>query len=357
MPTLGAIVNQSAMLADVSMKFLTPPNMPNIKSEKSILAGKPFETLDEMVKKEFSAQPTLTNLLNNYTENKDNFGLALKENLDSLKNAADRLKDLMDAKEAEKKENATGVLEELAIDSDDEDNDENTGSALSTLKGFAEENIPPEQRNLAGIPQVPEDDESKDSDSTEQPTPPEPPMQETEETVKPIRTLKDFAEVYLSAEQNTEETVQNADEDSRVTDVKNLIRDFNSMLTYLNKNRGMSNLMSALADNFGNNKDLTKSLEDIGVSVDAEGFLSLNESILNSALERDADEVSSVLGSEGLAGQLDRSINLANYQGDRLFTSVLEYLNQKVQDDAESLYANNANYAKENTPRFFAVST
>ena len=83
----------------------------------------------------------------------------------------------------------------------------------------------------------------------------------------------------------------------------------------------------------------------------------LNESIFNSALNNNPGEVNYVLGSEGLAGQLERNIDLANSQQDRLFTTILDYANQQRQDDAENLYGNNANYAQENTPRIFAMLT
>ena len=135
------------------------------------------------------------------------------------------------------------------------------------------------------------------------------------------------------------------------------MRDFNATKSYLDENRGVSSRMAALADNFGNNPDLNQSLSGIGISVNAQGFLSLNETIFNSALNNDSENVNSVLGSEGLAGQLDRNIDLANYQGDRLFTSIMDFANQRQQDETESLYGNNAAYAQENTPRIFAMFT
>ena len=352
MPTLDSIVKNSALLSDVSMKYLTPPTFtppePNSHVTRSILAGEPFNTMDTFLKDElFGAEPTLSKLIDNYTENKDNFKLALKENLDSLKNSSDRLQDLKDAKEAERQEEATGVFEELAIKDDD---DENTGSALSTLNGFANGEIPPEEKNLANIPIAGEDEDK-----------PSPPPQEDEETSKPMMTLKDFAEKYLTPEavgQKINEISHNTNATSRADEVKDLVRSFNSVLTNLNENRGVSGLMSALADKFGNSVKMNESkLNEIGISVTSEGFLALNESIFNSALEKDSEDVDSVLGNEGLAGQLDKNINLANSQSDRLFTSVLDYLSQRYQDDAESLYGNNANYAKENMPRFVAMWT
>lgn len=353
MPTLGSIVKNSALLSDVSMKYLTPPTftppLPNAHVDKSILAGEPFNTIDTFLKDDlFGAQPTLSKLIDNYTERKDNFKLALKENLDSLKDSSDRLQDLKDTKEAERQENTTGVFEELAIK--DDDADENTGSALSTLNGFANGEIPPEPKNLANISVTGEEDSEEEKNPNIKPESPE-----------VTNSLQDFAKKYLTAEaveQKINEISRNPNETSRADEVKNLVRSFNSVLTNLNENRGVSNLMSALADKFGNNAKVNESsLNEIGISVTSEGFLALNESIFNSALEENSEDINSVLGNEGLAGQLEKDINLANSQSDRLFTSMLDYLSQRYQDDAESLYGNNADYAKENSPRFVAMWT
>lgn len=353
MPTLGSIVKNSALLSDVSMKYLTPPTftppLPNAHFDKTVLAGEPFNTMDTFMKDDlFGAQPTLSKLIDNYTERKDNFKLALKENLDSLKDSSDRLQDLKDSKEAERQENATGVFEELAIDNDEDEPD----TALSTLNGFAKGEIPPEPKNLANIPIAAEEDSVAEDKQA-------PPVKKAPSAN--VSSLQEFAEKYLTpeaVEQKISEISQNTNVSSRMDEVKELVRSFNSALTYLNENRGVSNLMSALADKFGNNVKLNESeLNEIGISVTSEGFLALNESIFNSALEKDSEDVNSILGNEGLAGQLEKNINLANYQGERLFTSMLDYLNQRYQDDAESLYGNNAAYARENAPRFVAMWT
>lgn len=345
MPTLTTMMQNSAMLSNVSARYLTPPNFyppeDNPQLNKTILAGQPFNTMNQLLKNDFGAQPSLSTLLENYNDSKGRFGLELKDNLDSLKDASDRLQDLRDAQAAEREENATGVFEELAIDND---SDENTGSALSNLKGFAEGEIPPELKNLANIPIAGQTEKNSNA---------APELPERQQN-----NLQDFAAEYLTAE-NPNKTPNNfgtlPEEDSRISGVRNLVQNYNNAVNYLNENRGISNLMSALADKFGNNQTLNQSLNEIGISIDAQGFLALNENIFNQALNEDADEVETILGSEGLAGELEKNINLANYQGDKLFTSIIDFANQNKQDDAESLYGNRANYARENSPRFVAM--
>ena len=325
MPSVNSVVNQASMVAHLSTKFF---NGDRVAANNSLLVGPGYNGAFSFINSDFGGQPAITNLVENYTNNRQSFAENFKENLDSLQESSDKVKETADTETHETAEVA------------DADNDQNTGAALSTLGEFAAGNIPPELRNLANIPIKPPDNSR-----------PEPPTQ---------NTLQNFAENYLTAENvnpNQTTTTQPTNEDSRVTDVKNLVRDFNATKSYLDENRGVSSRMAALADNFGNNQNLNQSLNEIGISVNAQGFLSLNESIFNAALNNDSDSVNSALGSEGLAGQLDRNIDLANFQGDRLFTSILDFANKNPQDESESLYSNSANYATENTPRLFAMFT
>lgn len=329
MPTINSIVSQANMVAQVSTRYFDTPREAN----NSVLVRPGFQTVFNFLKSDFGGQPALTTLIENYTNNRESFNDEMQENLNSLRESAEKVKESTEAETEATQEN-----EEVA----DTDNDNNTGSALSTLGEFAVGNIPPEQRNAPLPP--------------EEGTQPEPPPE-----VESTNALNNFAAEYLTAERiqsDVLENLSNINSNSRVSQIQNLVRDFNSAIAYLYENRGVSNLMDALADKFGNNQNLAASLNSIGISMDSQGFLSVNEAIFNSALNNDSDTVNDILGSEGLSGQLGRNINLANYQGDRLFTSIIDYANnQRPQDDAESLYGNNANYAKENTPKIFAMLT
>lgn len=320
MPSVSSIVSQANMVAGLSTKLF---GANTAAANNSLLIQPANNTFANFLKSDFGGQPALTNMIENYSNNRESFQETLKENMSSLKEASDKVK----ASSENQTEKPTTT---------DNDSDKNTGAALSTLGEFANGNIPPQERNIA-LATKPKTNPK-----------PEPPEKEN--------NLQKFANEYLTAEKSAEETTTGTNEDTRVTDVKNLVRDFNSTMSYLNENRGMSNKMAALADNFGNNK-LNDSLNEIGISVNSQGFLSLNESAFNSALSNNSEGVNSALGSDGLAGQLDKNINLANYQSDKLFTSILDYANNQRQDDAESLYGNNAAYAKENTPRIFAMLT
>ena len=324
MPTVSSVVNQSQQVFGLSSKLFGGNRA---VANSSMLVRGAENTFGNFLKSDFGGQPALTTLIENYSDNRESFNEALKENMDSLKESADKVKASSETESTEETQTQ-----------DVSDGDKNTGASLSTLGEFANGNIPPEKRNLANIPLQPKASSKTVADAKQ-------------------NALHNFAEKYLTSENAKVESVHNPNEDSRVTEVKNLVRDFNSAMSYLNENRGTSSRMATLADNFSQNNKLNESLNEIGISVNAQGFLTLNENIFNAALSSDSGGVNAILGSDGLAGQLDKNINLANAQGDKLFTSILDFANQQRQDDAESLYGNNANYAQENSPRIFAMLT
>ena len=331
MPTISSVVNQASSVAHLGTQLF---HGNRAAANQSVLVGGGYNGFFNFLTSEFGGQPALTNLVQNYSNNRETFNETFRENLETLQESSDRVKETTNA------EISSGSAEIADVDSD-----QNTGAALSTLGEFAAGNIPPELRNISNIPVNPQENSRPEF-------PPPPP--------KTTNALKVFAQTYLTSDKiqtDVVDNINNINGNTRVSAIQNLVHDFNSAISYLYENRSVSDRMSALLDKFGNNQSLSNSLNSIGISSDAHGFLSLNENIFNSALENDSEGVNSILGSEGLAGQLDRNIDLANFQGDRLFTSILNYANNGSQNESESLYSSNANYATENTPRLFTMFT
>jgi len=331
MPTVSSIVSQATSVAHLGTKLF---NGNRAAANQSVLVGPGYGNFLSYLSSDFGGQPAITNLVENYTDNRESFNENFRENLAALQEATNKVKESAEAEIVEK-----AVTSEIS----DIDNDNNTGASLSTLGEFANGNIPPELRNALQIQTQPQAHESI------QP-----------EAPKAIHSLQDFAKTYLTSERIQADVVENVPpvkSNSRVSAVQNLVHDFNSAIDYLYKNRSVSARLATLADKFGNNLNLSNSLNSVGISMDSKGFLSLNASIFSDALERDAQLVNSAVGSEGLAGQLEKNINLANAQEDRLFTSLMDFANNRRQDESESLYGNNAAYAVENTPRLFAMFT
>ena len=366
MPTINSIVRQASMVASLSTKFFGSDLE---AGRNSLLVGPSFGTLNNQVKSDFGGQPALTNLVENYQARRDAFRQELNDNMQSLKDSSDKLKE------------STGTEEsttETAEATTETDNDPNTGSTLSNLSGFANGNIPPQERNAI-------------VSANEQPEfPPPPPEDETEElTEEEVREtmrnnfqearrmgFEEFTERYLVAENEDETDLTaleeigqsiNNTENSRsnnadiLNNIRSLVNDYNSARNYLNENRGLSNRMSALADNFGGNRELSESLMSIGIFMNSDGELSINETILQLELDRNADNVNSIVGGEGLAGQVDREVERASSQSENLFPSIYDYSNNNTQDITESLYSrqnfNTATYAWDNVSRFLTMLT
>lgn len=299
MPTIGSIARQNDMLASVSQKFFRTDMK---AADDSLLVGSVIRTSADFLKSEFGGQPALTNMVENYREEKDSFSSNFRDAMDSLQKSSDKLKDSVQTEETE-----TG--------------EENSAAAanppLSTLQEFAKNNIPPQERTAVR----PSDSEKNFQARFQQAREVREENQNSALTAPPAPkdNFKEFAENYLVAdEEASAEEISSQNSDGRLESVQNFVRDYNSAVSYLNENRGISNRVSALANNFGSDENLTRSLSNIGIDVNSSGELSVNETALANALDEDAEGVGALLGSQGLAGQLDRSVNLANSQSENL---------------------------------------
>ena len=404
MPTINAIANQANMVAGLSNRlFGGDVNA----ARNSALVGGVYGTFSNAIDSEFGGQPALNNLIENYQERREAFQEELRENVDSLRNSADRLRETTQA------ETENTAAETAAANANG-----NTGSTLSTLTEFARGNIPPqelnfvvtartEQRTERTAPEPPavnrtsannlnnlnrinraavqnteaEETNAVTAAAAENPAPAETAATERTDTAteranavaeenraaaNPLNNLNEFARNYLTAETEEVEDVEEINavvndtaEDIRLNSVRNLVRDYNATVNYLNENRGVSTRMNALANNSRNTGAIGESLRNIGISVNQTGELTINEAALNLALENDSEGVNEILGSEGLAGQLERDINRANAQGERLFPNIVDFARNQQEDTAESLYTartqNTAAYAWENTGRLIGA--
>ena len=339
MPTLTSIMRNDELIANVSHKYFKTDSA---AADKSVVAGALAKTNGDFIKSVFGGQPALTTLVENYSADKEDFQSKFQDRLVSLQESADKLKDSVQ----EDTENSTLRTEKNS------DNDKKSGSTLSTLGNFAKNNVPPRAKILAFQPKQKPKENEVDKRIAEQA---EKIREENLNSAKtsPKDSFKEFAENYLVADDkdSDKKSMQpQPPENKKIAHIQNFVRNYNSAVSYLNENRGMSNKISALASNFGKDENLNQSLNKIGISVNSAGELSVDEKELSSALEKDSDSVNSVLGNEGLAGQLDKNLNLANYQSDNLFPTIEEYANEDEFENWEYLYAaqttKTANYAQ-----------
>ena len=351
MPTLNTITRQVELTADVASKFFRTDFQKSAKSilitgsldtaanfmspkglfataddsmlvkdpheataDDSILINGPIDTAADMVKSKFGLRSNVSEKLGNYAEERDNFNSEFDKNMSSLRQSANRL----------------------------EINLEDKNGALSALKEFADFEIPPEETEQVVEQQI---------------------QAAQNYEMHPVERFENFVAEYLTAEtSNISDANQNpnATRDA-VSDVRNFVKTFNSTVDYLNENRGVSNRMNTLATNFGDNDNLTQSLDTVGISVNEGGKLRVNESRLADALSENSSNVTAVLGQSGLAGRMSRNVDLANFQRENLFPTVTDYAGDKRDEPTESLYAvqNNrtAAHSKENAGYFLNMFT
>lgn len=385
MPSVTAIANQTRKVIEVSQKFFQPslenktlPNMtqgslrnPPIYARENLanvdtswITAGVIQTSSNLIRSDHTGRPTITNFINNYREMRENFAETLRENMKALREASEQLRD--SRKDAETQENERSRnSEETQPQREDEPR-----TSLSTLDDFATGNVPPQEQNIAnanaeriaaGITdQRNAQNESERGQSINRPI--------VRTNLAPRRQqdrITEFAQNYLTPENETPKgsAIARIDENDRLGMLEGLVREYNTALSYLNENRGMSNRMSALANRFSNGGDLAEALGNIGISVNEFGALSINEQRLAAALDRNSEGVNEVLGDRGLAGRLERNVNIADRQGANLFPTITEYLEEQEEqreDEAESLYTlgmfNTATYSRNNN-RLFNVFT
>ena len=150
-----------------------------------------------------------------------------------------------------------------------------------------------------------------------------------------------------------------------LSNVRNLVARFNDAVNYFNENRGVSDRMNALAGSFDRTENFAGSLNSVGISFNENGRLTVNETRLSDALNENSANVNALLGRNGLAGRLDRSIELATSQRENLFPSVTDYINDannnRRDELTESLYAAQLNQtaalARESSSNFVNMFT
>ena len=314
MPTVNAIARQVELTADVSSRIFRTDFE---KSADSVLIKGSLDSAADMVNSGFGLRSNISEMLGNYAEERDNFNAEFDETMSSLRQSADRLKT----------------------------QDEDTDGALSTLGDFATFKIPPE-----AMAQIRERERLQRENAQEVADVQRQQIQDEREILTRPTTTENFADEYLVAEepddtQTIAETIQNInstrDENTAaaLSNVRNFVNTFNSAVDYLNENRTMSSRMNALASNFGDNENLSRSLGEVGISVNEDGRLRVNEDRLADALSENSSNVNAVLGQNGLAGRLDRNVDLANSQRENLFPSITDYAGDKRDEPTESLYA------------------
>lgn len=301
MPTVSSMTRQSDMVAQLSHKLF---KLDMAAANDSVLVGASIKVGANFLQSEFGGQPGLTTIVENYTAEKSNFGADLKSAISNLQKSADNLKNSVQSESVE------------SVPAKETETNTDTGSNVSSAKVTEKNTVSVQEKN--------------NSSQTDLKTQNNSAVRQQHEKVQ-HDYFKEFAENYLVADKNQNssenEETQTDNQDEKLNAVQNFVKDYNNATKYLTEN------------SLSKNEDLKNSLNKIGISVSSSGELSLDKETLTNAIQNDSENVESILGSNGLAGQLDKDVERVNRQGENLFPSIVDYANQKNSNRSESLYS------------------
>ncbi len=116
--------------------------------------------------------------------------------------------------------------------------------------------------------------------------------------------------------------------------VKEFIGNYNDSLDFLKSNSAVSPRVERTAANFADTTYRASLYQSIGINVESGGTLSIDESKLADAIANDPDKVSSILGSNGLAGKAEQHVDTANGQRNNLFPTAKSMLGKQLDQAA-----------------------
>ncbi len=127
--------------------------------------------------------------------------------------------------------------------------------------------------------------------------------------------------------------------------IQGFVKEYNSTVSYFSEGRDVSKRFTALASSFSGNDELSGSLDRVGISVNPDGQLSVDRSRLAESLAENPSEVGETLGANGLAGHVERKVEMASGQTDKLFTPPTEALGGGASSSVKSMYSSDSSVA------------
>ena len=120
--------------------------------------------------------------------------------------------------------------------------------------------------------------------------------------------------VTLKGEGTTEISRKTVDNSRTIDAIKKFADSYNKTLSFLNENKDVSTAVSDLAYSFATTRFQSGALSKIGIAVDMNGALSVNESKLSQALKQNPQDVEKILGgASGIASNAyGKTVNAMN---------------------------------------------
>lgn len=291
---------------------------------------------------------SLTNAVNDYSEEKSSFKSEFKSAMDSAKKTAGGLNNL---NYGSKKDSPLNSLNLNNINADSNQNKANSkvlADRIGELYGDDDEksmaqNIENEETDeqgreeMAGL--------ANESRTT-------PPFQvqiedDTEDDSSPLSLNQTIGGVSPAAsdavsvnpkETPTENSVLSVDPARTANAVSGLMENYNDAVGFLQSHMGTSGTFDRFAMSFGNTPELTDDMDRIGVQFEpATGMVSVDTKALTDAIKDSPDSVENILGKNGFGGAIERSSDAGNFGSDRMFPSITESLGDK-NDNIKGMY-------------------
>ncbi|MBR3051990.1 MAG: flagellar filament capping protein FliD [Selenomonadaceae bacterium] len=122
--------------------------------------------------------------------------------------------------------------------------------------------------------------------------------------------------------------------------VKNFVDDYNSAVNFFGDNSSVSKRVEMMATTFSDTTYRASSLATIGLTVNSNGSMTINEAKLAETIVNDPGKISSVLGKDGLAGKAESHVTFANSQADKLFPTAQAMIGDQL--ETASVYTGKA---------------
>ena len=132
----------------------------------------------------------------------------------------------------------------------------------------------------------------------------------------------------------TTTTTYSKDLQAALDTVKGFVEDYNSAVKFFGEHATVSKRIGQLATTFGDTTYRASTYESIGLNVNSDGSLAIDETKLANAIVNNPDKVSSILGKDGLAGKAEDHVSFANSQKDQLFPTAKAMLGDQLDQAA-----------------------
>ena len=147
-------------------------------------------------------------------------------------------------------------------------------------------------------------------------------------------------ETYDSEGNKRIETAYSKIMQSALRTVQDFVDNYNSSIEFFQDNSAVSSRVGRMAEVFGDTTYRATSYQAIGINVNSDGTLGIDQEKLARAIVDNPGQVSSTLGGTGLADKAESHVNVANSQRSQLFPSAQSMFGEEL--STASFYTSSA---------------